>query len=83
VDPAREEALERQRAGQPQGGEAQQPVAKRAASRASGLTNDMFDKFAAHDKELFDKGILKTPHPQADQVFGGDEVGEDPTGARE
>jgi hypothetical protein len=55
---------------------------KRAAAGASGLTDAMFDKFIAHDKELYDKHILKTPHPRPDQVFNGDEVGEDPTGAR-
>jgi hypothetical protein len=53
----------------------------RAAASATGLNAAMFAKFSAHDAELYAAGILKTPHPEADQVFDGDEVGRNPTGA--
>ena len=44
------------------------------------LTEEMFNKIEAMYEDHFQRGILKTRHPQAHQVFNGDEIGFDPTG---
>jgi hypothetical protein len=53
----------------------------RAGAAAPWLNNAMFDKIETMYADLYAKDILKTKEPLANQIYGGDEVGRNPTGA--
>ena len=53
---------------------------KRAAAQSPVRAGIQFRKYLDDNKELFDRGVLKTPHPVAEQIWNGDEKGFDANG---
>lgn len=52
----------------------------RAAAKNPVINTAMFEKIDAQYVEHYEAGILKTRRPEGEQIYGGDEVGVNPSG---
>jgi hypothetical protein len=53
---------------------------KRAAQASSALSSAMTQKIQAMYRELYESNELKTPEPEAGQIYNCDEIGIEPNG---